>query len=313
MNALLWRNLQHLGHRLRITTPRVRGGAKQGDAQCSAQGTNPAITFLCPAINVPLGGIKVIYKNSEYLSGLRIESYVFHPEISGFSCDWFSHSANIRSRAQFDSERDFIVVPEVWACEFGKQCKSSNLNYAIFVQNGYLIDAALQGTYSAAKFMLHELESCYESAQFVMSISEDTTRMLTLAYPWLASQKIIRMLPHLGDSFSIGRKRKLITYMPRKLEDHCRRYYSTSRATWAASGKFARSLEKANPKQRGCFQSRRSLCHFAIKKALAYLHWRRHCQAISLLGIPGRELKNILIAQSFEPSSMGTSKHSSRK
>ena len=214
MNFSPWVALQHLGNQLKITKPRVRVSRKFRHRNTPPK-HGPTITFLCPAINVPLGGIKVLYKNSEYLTSMGVKSFIFHPEISNFSCDWFKHSARIRSREPFDPREDFIVIPEVWACEFGKQCKEQNIKYAIYVQNGYLISSALDKIHST-----NDLQSVYENAALVMSISDDTSMMIRLAFPQLDKRKIVRMLPHIGNHFSNGHKRRLITFMPRKLEEH---------------------------------------------------------------------------------------------
>ena len=48
------------------------------------------IVYLSLAINIPIGGIKVINRHSEMLNQARLLTTVFDPESSKFVCDWFT-------------------------------------------------------------------------------------------------------------------------------------------------------------------------------------------------------------------------------
>ena len=170
-----------------------------------------AIVYFSPAINDPLGGIKVIYRHSEMLSANGVESFIFHPENPHFSCSWFSHAAKLWGAKQFDPHRDFVVIPEVWAAELGRRCVENKIRFAIFVQNGYLL---LEGKGNGTE---EELKKAFEAAALIMSISEDSTDMILLAYPHTPRNKIIRLLPNVGEQFVGREKKKIITFMPRKL------------------------------------------------------------------------------------------------
>ncbi len=187
------------------------------------------IVYLSPAVNIPIGGIKVIYRHSEMLNRAGIASSVFHPEDAAFSCNWFEHNATIRSgkrklfrkkhemyeKTRFDPKTDFIVIPEVWANQIGSQCIQRNLRYGIFVQNGYMI-------HQGGKKNIALLNTVYEKADLILSISEDTTEILKLSFPSLNQNKICRVIPNIPDEFKGQRppKKKIITYMPRKLARH---------------------------------------------------------------------------------------------
>jgi len=173
-----------------------------------------AITYFCPAINHPLGGIKVIYRHAEMLSANGIESYIFHPENPNFSCTWFTHKVNFREEKLFNAQKDFVVIPEVWAADLGKRCIENNIRYAIFVQNGYLL---IEGKGAGTEA---DLQKAFEAASLIMSISEDTTDVISLAYPHISPNKIIRIFPNIGEKFIAGEKKKTITFMPRKLPRH---------------------------------------------------------------------------------------------
>jgi hypothetical protein len=187
------------------------------------------IVYLTPAINIPIGGIKVIYRHSEMLNDAGFSSSVFHPENPKFVCDWFTHQARIRpgqtkwfrkkhemyEATPFRPETDFLVIPEVWANQIGRQCLERNLKYAMFVQNGYQL-------FDGGRSDLELLNRVYENASIICSISEDTTKVIQMTFPTIDPNKIIRLYPHVSEIFrnSTAKKKKLITYMPRKLGKH---------------------------------------------------------------------------------------------
>lgn len=190
-----------------------------------------AITYLCPAENKASGGVKVLYRHSEMLSANGFGSYIFHPKYPDFSCTWFSHNVSFRkikqnklklvNRNNQMSELkssgygdDFIVIPEIWAAKFGAQCLALGLKYAIFVQNGYFI---LNGKEESQE---SDLKRVYERAHLIMSISTDTSKIISLTYPEISEKKIVRLLPNVSSIFKNEAKENIITYMPRKLPDH---------------------------------------------------------------------------------------------
>jgi hypothetical protein len=115
----------------------------------------------------------------------------------------------------FERENDFLVIPEVWANQIGFQCIERQLKYAIFVQNGYMI-------YEGGKKDLALLKEVYEQATLILSISEDTSKVIRMTFPEIDEQKIIRLFPDVPNSFRSGefQKKRVITYMPRKLAKH---------------------------------------------------------------------------------------------
>lgn len=191
-----------------------------------------AIIFLSPHGDTPKGGVKVMYRQSEMLYANNVESYIFHPRKPNFSCTWFSHNAKpfiprksrffstwfFRSKflkpGIFDTKNDFLVIPEVWAARYGNQCIDAGLKYAIYVQGGYLIHKGI-GSLSE-----EDLRRAYDHADILMSISEDTSTMISLIFPSISHQKIIRLFPNVGETFGAGVKQKIISFMPRKIPKH---------------------------------------------------------------------------------------------
>ncbi|WP_417457021.1 glycosyltransferase [Kordiimonas sp.] len=175
-----------------------------------------AIVYLAPATNRPTGGVKVLYRHVELLDRQGVNCCVFHPSDPGFTCSWFDHNARVKKKLGFDRTRDFFVVPEMWANTSGNQCVEQQARFAIFVQNGYLFAQGFDpSTYD-------RLRKVYEAADLILSISDDTTSMIKLAFPSLDSDKIVRVQLSVGGVFggiTMPRK-KLISYMPRRLPQH---------------------------------------------------------------------------------------------
>jgi len=177
------------------------------------------IIYLCPADNVPTGGVKVIYRHAELLTSLGADAFVLHPFDSEFTCNWFSHSASLLRSLALDPNSDFVIIPEIWAPIFGPQCIDQRVRFAIFVQNGYF-------TYPRLPAHSPELfDRTYQAADLVLSISEDTTRMVALNYPQIDPTRLVRVRYSIHERFfarpnDIPTGAPCITYMPRKMADH---------------------------------------------------------------------------------------------
>jgi len=202
------------------------------------------IVYFCPISALPSGGIKVIYGHAEILASQGISCSVFHPENPSYSSSWFEHQVkrlmparkqSIQSRLrgihpccaadQLDAQKDFAVIPEVWAGALGQQCIDLGVHFAIFVQGGYIM---MNGRWPGS---LEQLEKTYQQADLILSISEDTTRMIKLAYPSLDAKKILQVAPVIGGGFfeqakvvseqkELPEQKKCITYMNRRLPEH---------------------------------------------------------------------------------------------
>lgn len=179
----------------------------------------PNISYLCPEHNEPSGGIKVLYRHAEYLSQQGFDCSIYHPNDPTFRCDWFSHNVNFRSESYvFQPNRDHVVIPEIWAAAYHQRFREKGVPYSIFVQNGYLMDAGVIGPDQ------HLLDSAYYNAKVVASVSEDTTELITLAFPELTRDSVLRLYPDFPRfSYPSVEKNKTIAYMPRKLSRHSER------------------------------------------------------------------------------------------
>ena len=171
------------------------------------------IVFLCPATNVPRGGVKVIYNQTAIINSLKgqLAASILHPYSPDFNCTWFEHSATLKRTLNFDQTHDFVVIPEFWVVPHARLLHNLEVQYGIYVQNGYAISLN-QG---------EELDAAYYNAALILVISEDAGECVKLAFPECAN-KVYRVHCSVSpDKFISGAsKENIICYMPRKLRSH---------------------------------------------------------------------------------------------
>lgn len=127
--------------------------------------------------------------------------------------DWFEHEVKFKKDLCFDPSNDFVVIPEVMSIPHARLMSNIGINYAIFVQGGYIMDAYSHN--------YDELAFAYKNASLILAISEDSAKCIATAYPW-ATDKIVRIFYSIdANKFKSSQKKEnLITYMPRKLSRH---------------------------------------------------------------------------------------------
>lgn len=183
-----------------------------------SKGKNKNIIFLLPVTKYQAGGIKVICRQSELISKLnptKINSEILFPESLSYKVTWFEHEAIHKGDLMFDPEQDLVVLPEFWAAPHAKMLSDIGVKYAIYVQNGYSLGLPLMSN------QYDDLKEAYKNASLILSISDDTTECIKLAFPDITAE-IIRIYYSVdADKFkSSSSKENLITYMPRKLASH---------------------------------------------------------------------------------------------
>ena len=139
----------------------------------------------------------------------------FHPNNESLCYSWFEHKTAMRKNRPFSRLKDFVVIPEFWALPFAEKCLEHNCGYAIFVQNGYLLNAGVSPEdYERLKKGLRQGEFNF------VEFSDDTTEIIRITYQNIEPQRIIRVTPTIIESFVSSKKEKNISYMPRKLAEH---------------------------------------------------------------------------------------------
>ncbi|MGF6919807.1 glycosyltransferase [Paraburkholderia sp. 40] len=174
------------------------------------------LVYFCtsPRANEHAGGVKVIYDHSIRLnnSGM-IASAIMH-ERRGYEYPWAEHAAHLISDREL-RPTDHLVLPEIKAAQLARILAPSRLKYSIFVQNGYYLRDRDGGCTDG------DVDHAYQNASAILSISEDTSSLISLHYPHLTG-RIGRVFCSVdGSVFNAeGKKRNLITYMPRKNGAH---------------------------------------------------------------------------------------------
>ena len=120
--------------------------------------------------------------------------------------------AKITDDLTFNSNKDFVILPEIFAHLAEDLLIKNKIKYAIFVQNGYSINF----TNNSKK-----LSNAYEKAEFLLSYSTDITECIKLNFPKLKT-KILKIKYSIENPLfkSSIKKENLITYMSRKHPSH---------------------------------------------------------------------------------------------
>ena len=170
------------------------------------------VVYFCPNVTAPTGGVKIIHRHSELINQIGGSSAVYyHVGLVDNKIDWFSHNASIKTDNVFIPEIDFVILPESMIFNFWRELKSLNIGYGIFIQNGYLVRNGIPE---------EEIDTCYESAALLFCISDDVVNCIYQFFPQ-HFHKVVRVTYSIDTNvFRIGKKEKIITYMPRKMKEH---------------------------------------------------------------------------------------------
>jgi hypothetical protein len=204
---------------------------------------NKNIVYLSHAEKKPTGGAKIIYQHSEIINKLKnYTSEVLHIKknkiskislsikkklkmdqnhISGwqineikpaidFKYDWFSNNIKIRNNFNFKKNKDFVILPEIFAHLAEDLLIKYGIKYSIFVQNGYVIKSTNNEK---------QIVNAYKNAQFILSYSKNISDCIKLRFPKLKI-KIIQISCSVSFYKKKLKKKNIITYMSRKLPHH---------------------------------------------------------------------------------------------
>ncbi len=181
------------------------------------------IIYGAPASDTPAGGVKVIYRHSELLNHLGVESAVWHPSDSNFKCSWFENAINTIKTEELSPSTDFIIIPEIWASSYVSMFKNLDFRVAIFVQNCYYTHVNLNVENPNAT------KEAYRDADLILSISNDTTEYLLDIFKIPSEKILLQRYSVDAELFQPKTKLKKITYMPRKMGQHSARVISALR------------------------------------------------------------------------------------
>jgi hypothetical protein len=173
------------------------------------------IVYFCtsPGPGQHAGGVKVIYDHVRALVDLGVPACVMH-ERSGYRYPWTEFSVPTIADSELRST-DHVVIPEIKSALIAPRLVAAGVQHSIFVQNGYYLSSRDRNLTD------NDVDFAYERAAYILSISDDTSELIRLHYPQLAS-RVVRMTTtiDIGLFRSDAAKEKLITYMPRKNGSH---------------------------------------------------------------------------------------------
>ncbi len=173
----------------------------------------PAVLFFCPDSNVPTGGIAVIYRHVEHLNDAGINAAVLHTQ-PGFRCRWFQSSAPVVATPfRPVTPDDVLVIPEVSGPNLHEI--GPGTPKVVFNQNAHYTFNLWPTPGGDAR----RITIPYRSPEVVASIvvSEHSREYLQYAFPGI---RVYRTINGVHSPDTIGAKDDLITYLPRKNEDH---------------------------------------------------------------------------------------------
>ena len=173
------------------------------------------IFYFCIPENRPTGGVKYLLRHSHLINGMagyNVSSAIHVLSFPDFVPTWEVPYVHKRDN-RFNRLTDLIVLPEIMVGQTVPALQKVGIRYSILVQNGFYV--------SQGKAAMEHIETLYGGAHSLLSTSDEITSTLRALFPRIKtpifeiSYAFDRML------FSAGpEKRNLITYMPRKLEDH---------------------------------------------------------------------------------------------
>ena len=172
-----------------------------------------SIVFLCPATDMPIGGVKVIYNQGAVINEMngKLAASILHPLNTDFSCTWFASSVAIKQDLAFNISNDFVMIPEFWAVPHARLLHKLGVRYGIYVQNGYSI------SFNAGE----ELDAAYRHAALILAISDDSVECIKLAFPECAGRvHRVHCSVNVDKFIAAPNKQNIICYMPRKLKRH---------------------------------------------------------------------------------------------
>tara|TARA_Y100001970_G_scaffold64809_1_gene82959 strand:+ start:2661 stop:3731 length:1071 start_codon:yes stop_codon:yes gene_type:complete len=206
------------------------------------------IIYLLPALKGASGGAKVIYNQSSIINSFKnnISSEILHLKKNKYyklklslqkkfklniqnyagwdgkqmvaaknflpSNLWVKKKIKNKNDIIFDKNNDFIILPEIWS-HFAEDLNliSKKIKYSIFVQGFYHMN-------STSNFQ--KIKKAYENSEFIMTDSNYSIQYILNMFP-KCKNKIIRVNFSIDSSkFKKKSKKNIITYMPRKLQDH---------------------------------------------------------------------------------------------
>lgn len=167
------------------------------------------IFYLSNDIDVPCGGVKVMYRHVDILNASGIPSFIVHKK-RNFRCQWFKNQTPVVSWADMAmTSRDYLVVSEAHFASMSASLKG--VPKVIFNQNCYY--TFLQG-YSLCP---SEQVNYYDDRGIAafLTVSKDSKNYLRYVFPDIPIMQVRNAIDRHIFSYS-EQKREQVAFMTRK-------------------------------------------------------------------------------------------------
>lgn len=165
------------------------------------------VYYLCPDRQVPTGGVMQLYRHVDILNSAGISAAIVHAR-RGLRAGWFTNETRILYPPLTLTGRDLLAVPEVYGMRLATI--APRIRRVSVNQNGY---QTFRGIPDATE---HPYNSC-DSLEAVLAVSENTEVLLMHTFPHLDVRRFwVGIDPQLMFPGSSEKRRRLITYMPRR-------------------------------------------------------------------------------------------------
>jgi len=170
-----------------------------------------SIYVLCFDRDMPIGGVKILYKFVDALNANGHSASMLH-ESPGFRCTWFENETRIEYLSNVIlGPDDYLVIPEVYGPRIAEWARG--IRKIIFNQNAYY-------TFQDHDPLDGDLLTPYLDREVIAAlvVSEDSREYLQYAFPRL---KVHRLFYNIDQSLFgyCAKKKPQIAFMPRKNPD----------------------------------------------------------------------------------------------
>lgn len=169
---------------------------------------NPTVYYLAPDETSPSGGVRVIYRHVDLLNEMGVHAAVLHTR-PNLDLVWFSHATRVESVRTLDFMRnDVLVVPEFYGPFL--HTLPDSMSKVVFNQGAYhtFDDIDLAATNPGHPY------SGLSNLRAVMTVSEDSRRLLQLAFPNLPIDVVRNLVDPRVFSPGTSPRRRAVAYVP---------------------------------------------------------------------------------------------------
>jgi glycosyltransferase involved in cell wall biosynthesis len=177
-------------------------------------GREPFVYYVCPESNVPIGGIRVIYRHVDELNSLGINAAVIHGS-RGFRCSWFENRTNVLAASSVTlTMADTLVVPEFYGPNLNELPAGPRI--VIFNQNAYRTFAGPDSALTRAFYANSDRVSA------ILVVSDDNASYMRYICPDLPIKVIGQHVDTEVFRPSQDLPSRRVAFMPRRRTADCR-------------------------------------------------------------------------------------------